>query len=431
MTSITFPAPLPAISPWTFPPSSTQTYTTQIIDTSTHLCWDAILPLPGSQLQLKPCNPNTSTQLFKAHAVSAVGYVFTVVQSEKDVQQQEQHCVELGEDLNLQVGLCRDTYAFQKFNVQVSGSSTPWTFNGISVGGACVVPSQQQATLGRTVLTAQQQKEPCTTSSNGIIEFKQTLSTQQPLPAFPRVQVLPMQIDNLCLDASNPASGSTQVLALPCDPKRASQQWFFYMGRIRNVQSGLCMFARMVNMYEMATEREEVGLMECVPPLGANMLVSKSLLWIRSEEGVVYNGQSGECVRVVEGRVYTGTDVCRGNDVLAMYPKTFTSLTPTHFQMPLPSSKTCSPQQPVLRKDIRDLTQAELTAFFNAVTTLRRTPSPLGFPSSYHDLVAVHSLVSNLIHSQPVFLPFHRAFLSTFETLLQEASGNSSMAVPY
>lgn len=90
------------------------------------------------------------------------------------------------------------------------------------------------------------------------------------------------------------------------------------------------------------------------------------------------------------------------------------------------AAATCT--DPAIRYEWRDLTDAHKSEFINAVTCLISKPSAGGpnYPGSknrYEDLVAVHQQMVGTIHMVGQFLPWHRYFLSIYESLLRDECG--------
>ncbi len=75
-----------------------------------------------------------------------------------------------------------------------------------------------------------------------------------------------------------------------------------------------------------------------------------------------------------------------------------------------------------VRKNVANLSIRELNAFRDAVFTLKEQ-------GNYDKYVTMHGFVSNLGHSGPAFLPWHRFFLLKFEQELQEI--NPNVTLPY
>src|SRR5215472_8685302 len=110
------------------------------------------------------------------------------------------------------------------------------------------------------------------------------------------------------------------------------------------------------------------------------------------------------------------------------------------------------------RKNQKNLTVAERTAYVNAVKALKAAPSKLNPPTAgrYDDFVFVHMLAmmrvsipnpgqqvnnTNLnmlgnrapgwAHRLPAFFPWHRELLHQLEKELQAVSGNPNLTIPY
>lgn len=86
-----------------------------------------------------------------------------------------------------------------------------------------------------------------------------------------------------------------------------------------------------------------------------------------------------------------------------------------------------------IRKDQSDLTDAEKTAFVDAIMALKQASSMLhpGSPTSsrYDDYVELHvkammAMPDGWAHEGPAFFPWHRVLLIQFERDLQQATGN-------
>ncbi|KAJ1925823.1 hypothetical protein IWQ60_004310 [Tieghemiomyces parasiticus] len=77
---------------------------------------------------------------------------------------------------------------------------------------------------------------------------------------------------------------------------------------------------------------------------------------------------------------------------------------------------------PIVRKEIRQLTQGERDAFFNAVKTLQSQGQFDKFPAD-------HLQNSPTIHGNAIFLPWHRRYILEFERALRRI--NPSVTLPY
>ncbi|ORZ37934.1 hypothetical protein BCR44DRAFT_77045 [Catenaria anguillulae PL171] len=87
-----------------------------------------------------------------------------------------------------------------------------------------------------------------------------------------------------------------------------------------------------------------------------------------------------------------------------------------------------------VRREVRDLSDAEWNAYVAAVKGLHNAPatrskySARGL-SKYDELVAIHNEFSGLSHADPRFLVWHRAYLLEFEDALQAI--NPTVTIPY
>lgn len=88
---------------------------------------------------------------------------------------------------------------------------------------------------------------------------------------------------------------------------------------------------------------------------------------------------------------------------------------------------TCT--DPAIRIEWRDMDPADRTGFISAVQCLLSRPSAgdgtnyPGSQSRYEDLVALHQQLTSSIHMVGQFLPWHRYFLSIYESLLRDECG--------
>ncbi|KAH6599563.1 hypothetical protein BASA50_002905 [Batrachochytrium salamandrivorans] len=97
------------------------------------------------------------------------------------------------------------------------------------------------------------------------------------------------------------------------------------------------------------------------------------------------------------------------------------------------SAQTTSCSNPSQRQEWRELSAAQKTAYINAVVCLKRTPSRsrnTGSPSRFDDFARTHSLVTQVAHSSPAFLPWHRAYLFAYEDALKRDCGYQG-SLPY
>jgi tyrosinase len=88
-----------------------------------------------------------------------------------------------------------------------------------------------------------------------------------------------------------------------------------------------------------------------------------------------------------------------------------------------PQAGTCT--APATRIEWRSLSAADQASFVQAVQCLINLPPSGAFASAgsgnrYEDLVAVHLQMTSTIHMFPQFLPWHRYYVSIFESMLRE-----------
>lgn len=100
-----------------------------------------------------------------------------------------------------------------------------------------------------------------------------------------------------------------------------------------------------------------------------------------------------------------------------------------------------------IRKNVKNMTTAEKTAFVNAVLALKTKPSVLhpGQQGRYDDYVEVHmnammaqsgnpgdpNFVPGWAHDGPAFFPWHRELLLQLENDLQAVSNDPTVTIPY
>ncbi|KAI5863773.1 Di-copper centre-containing protein [Durotheca rogersii] len=87
---------------------------------------------------------------------------------------------------------------------------------------------------------------------------------------------------------------------------------------------------------------------------------------------------------------------------------------------------TCDPNNPAVRLEWRNYSPDDRKAFVDAIKCLIDKPSSGGFQGSqnrYEDIVSVHQQLTPSIHQSAVFLPWHRYYVSIFESLLREECG--------
>ncbi|KAJ9076564.1 hypothetical protein DSO57_1024889 [Entomophthora muscae] len=78
------------------------------------------------------------------------------------------------------------------------------------------------------------------------------------------------------------------------------------------------------------------------------------------------------------------------------------------------------------RREIRDLSQGERDAFFNAI---KRLATRGGTPSDYDRISKIHVDFNHLIHAEPVFLPWHRHYVHYLQEQLRTI--DPSIVIPY
>src|SRR6516162_9975212 len=95
-----------------------------------------------------------------------------------------------------------------------------------------------------------------------------------------------------------------------------------------------------------------------------------------------------------------------------------------------------------IRRNHRDLSSAQKTAFVNAVLALKNNVDSVLHPGAqnrYDDFVGVHknamisgpAMIMPMPHGGPLFYPWHRILLRQFELALQAAANDTSITLPY
>lgn len=94
-----------------------------------------------------------------------------------------------------------------------------------------------------------------------------------------------------------------------------------------------------------------------------------------------------------------------------------------------------------IRRNHRDLTTAQKTAFVNAVLALKNDVESVLHPGDqkrYDDYVEVHknammgpAMFEPMPHGSPLFFPWHRILLRQFELDLQKAANDATITLPY
>src|SRR5438046_10223973 len=94
-----------------------------------------------------------------------------------------------------------------------------------------------------------------------------------------------------------------------------------------------------------------------------------------------------------------------------------------------------------IRRNHRDLTPAQKTAFVNAVLALKNDVDSVLHPGAqkrYDDFVEVHKnammgpdMLDPMPHQTSLFFPWHRIMLRQFELALQAAVNDTTITLPY
>ncbi|KAI2469107.1 Di-copper centre-containing protein [Annulohypoxylon bovei var. microspora] len=87
---------------------------------------------------------------------------------------------------------------------------------------------------------------------------------------------------------------------------------------------------------------------------------------------------------------------------------------------------TCDRNNPAIRYEWRNYSADDRKAYVNAIKCLMDKPSSGNFQGSknrYEDIVSVHQQLTPNIHQRAVFLPWHRYYVSVFESLMREECG--------
>ncbi|KAJ3206571.1 hypothetical protein HDU67_008092 [Dinochytrium kinnereticum] len=223
-----------------------------------------------------------------------------------------------------------------------------------------------------------------------------------------------MTLGGLCFDGANPSG----VTAVTCNGA-ASQNWYWLWGQIRNVENGLCLDA------PSSSSSDSRARAITLTPCGVHPPV-RTQLWIKSADHILINSASGNCIHQQGSAVQVGTGICaNGRDILTG-PKNVVGI--NGFIADIGRAQCTTPR---VRKDIRDLSDAERKVFFDALNTLNRIPSLMGRRNRYQDYVASHGAGGRWFHGTPYFLPWHRYYAAVLEQDIQKITGNSSFAIPY
>jgi Common central domain of tyrosinase/Polyphenol oxidase middle domain len=99
--------------------------------------------------------------------------------------------------------------------------------------------------------------------------------------------------------------------------------------------------------------------------------------------------------------------------------------------------KRCKDAGAIIRKNFKNLTAAELTAFKNGVTVMKSRaatdPTSWIYQAAIHGTSAtpVQTAWSTCQHNTTFFLSWHRMYICFFERILRKASGMPSLGLPY
>jgi hypothetical protein len=99
--------------------------------------------------------------------------------------------------------------------------------------------------------------------------------------------------------------------------------------------------------------------------------------------------------------------------------------------------KRCRDAGAIIRKNFKNLTAAELTAYKAGVAAMKARP--LNDPTSWGYQAAIHGTFSTPVqtawntcqHNTTFFMSWHRMYLCFFERILRKASGNANFGLPY
>ncbi|KAJ3105134.1 hypothetical protein HDU97_008416 [Phlyctochytrium planicorne] len=405
---------IPKIAPW----GSVSTSFTQVVasivdvdDVQKSFCWDANTLAVGAQVTLKLCNTITPTQVFKGLVQQDKSVVLTAANFDKTF------CVELGQDRILSLQECRANYNRQAFVLDPAGV----TLRGDNK--TCIAPATnaiQSIGLGS-----------CDTKSN--ITIANIPSGPASFPSPYQLTQFNFANTKICIgydlkphadEGSNFPYAIGTAIPAPCDGSPA-QQWYWWLGQIRNVESGLCLDSPVQpsNWNDDKTKFAEVLLNKCEGQ-------DNSQLWVKTEKNTLLSSISYNCVRLatINGTqsIRLGTDFCGAKDALRG-PQSFQGLTAALAdKLEEPACK-----KPRTRKDFRDLSPKEQKDFFRAYTHLHNVPSLMGRMNRYHDYVSLHASGGRWFHGVNYFLPWHRYFSALLEKDMQDYLKNATFAFPY
>ncbi|RKO97033.1 hypothetical protein CXG81DRAFT_1086, partial [Caulochytrium protostelioides] len=79
----------------------------------------------------------------------------------------------------------------------------------------------------------------------------------------------------------------------------------------------------------------------------------------------------------------------------------------------------------------RDMTSQQKQAYISGVQALRQAASTQGLRSRYDDFVNLHAQAISIVHSTPMFLPWHRILLVLYITTIRMIRNDNSIVMPY
>ncbi|KAJ3305886.1 hypothetical protein HDU76_004926 [Blyttiomyces sp. JEL0837] len=217
----------------------------------------------------------------------------------------------------------------------------------------------------------------------------------------------------LCWDAVG-----SSIVANSCDSGKDSQTWRFYLGQLISAVNGSSRICADISQGS-TNDGVNLGLYTCNE--GINQLL------IFEENGVVNFGNSYKCAGLKGGSAanHAGSTGIEQTTCTNTNAQKFKVVNRTAVESI--NAAPCS--QLRYRKEWRDLTDDEKNDYIRAVDGIRLLPSTAGRRSLFDDIVAVHAVALKYIHGNPIFLPWHRAFLAFYERSLQRIV--PSVMVPY
>ncbi|KAJ3303682.1 hypothetical protein HDU76_005317, partial [Blyttiomyces sp. JEL0837] len=376
----------------------------QITDQTSKQCWDFQTLHQGAMLSLSQCNQISSTQVFKFTQPDRKKYPvdsFVLVVSTGT----NNLCAELGKDGYIALKSCKNGALEQVFEFGKDGSAK--VLGGqYGISGGCI------GNVGNNLIGFVDCKAP---SGGNLVNL--TWGLKAPLVVLPD-QVVQLKMGNgLCLDGSNPGG----VIGTTCTGA-ASQQWYHLFGQIRNVANGLCWDA--VGVYGNGYHLQVPVAIQLNVCSGYPAPVSQ--FFVRNQDGSMVSGVSFDCVRLGPNNgLSLGTNLCADNDVYALYDKIV--IGSDAFAYPTKEGSCSSINT---RMDWRDLSAEAKAKFTNAIKTFQQLPSLMGRRNRYHDYSALHNFVTSFAHSNPLFLPFHRFYISAFERDIQQRLNDPTITIP-